>query len=993
VTQELALKARAARMDGKTAESLSLAMAAVKQEESINALLELGYAANETRNWDEAEKAWKRLTELVPERLGPWDRLVTVYLDSNRPAAAISCIEAAKLRFPDFLAFDLIYLRCLDALGRSQEGDDLAAELEGKLEDTPDGARHIITLARRYQTLGRRGRALELFKRAAAVAPDWVDPLVYLARISTVMGEIDDAEAFWQAVLGMPDGDRFKHEISLFRARQAALQKRYEVAIIEFEQALSVGGEDPGILFELFRFVWSHSQVDTEAVFKRLEKAGGDPIPAKIAGAMMATRAGNIDKAHKLYREAYEIDPNDRRARNALGAFLSNNFASKRAVEYWREVVEKFPTDIDPKIMFMRAVKAASGDPTEISRISRSILATSPSQPEALLQLGQAQIRLGHRAEALEILDRGRRIHPENENFWTNLVNEMLNGDKHSDATELCAAAEQAFDRNSPPEALKLARILLAADQKERARQIARTGLDKAPEFAELRTFMIRLLEQMGRLSEAEPLVYAARKAEPDNLELGRLAAKISAFSRALSSYSHKPAKNDLSPECVFPAITRLRAENLQQESRNTVLQVSSSLGPGGAERQVVYTLLGFDTIEHEFESVDLVVRDLSSINYNFFLDVVEHTGRHVDTTEGDPTSRTLRDALAQGLAMPDHIALLEACGDEIAKLAVPLYAQFVTRRPQVVHLWQDFVNVIGGYAAVLAGVPRIVLSGRSTRPDARRRQRRWLQSGYTNLLSLPGVSMLNNSTAGARDYENWLALEDGSIYTIHNGLDIAQMLKNAESVEAGSIRADLGIPDDAPLIGGVMRFSEEKRPSLFIEIAEELCKLDPSAHCVLIGTGPLAPDAAAMVAATGLESRIHLVGAQRPVEPWMATMSCLVLTSRMEGLPNVLIEAQVLGTPVVSARVGGAPEAIDEGKSGLLFSPDETPAAIASMIAGLVKDQERLEAFGRAASDFTRSRFSIEAMARSTAAHYANSGAQKLVGNADKQGRLRTGR
>jgi glycosyltransferase involved in cell wall biosynthesis len=294
----------------------------------------------------------------------------------------------------------------------------------------------------------------------------------------------------------------------------------------------------------------------------------------------------------------------------------------------------------------------------------------------------------------------------------------------------------------------------------------------------------------------------------------------------------------------------------------------------------------------------------------------------------------------------------------------------FLDRRPDAVHLWQDTVNIAGGLAALMAGVPSIVMATRSTRPDARRRMRRYLEPGYRALLALPHVRMVNNSRNGARDYEDWLDLPERSVGVIHNGFDVDKIRSTADTGEDAVIRQALGIPEGAPVIGGVMRFSEEKRPELFVEAALALAPRLPEAHFVLVGEGPLRAELAARVADRGLAGRIHMPGAKRPIEPWMRMMSLLVLTSRMEGLPNVLIEAQILGVPVAATQVGGVPETMKPGETGIMVDSGD-PAVLADALHGLLSDQARLKAMGAAAGPFAERAFGLDGMIARTIAHY----------------------
>lgn len=113
------------------------------------------------------------------------------------------------------------------------------------------------------------------------------------------------------------------------------------------------------------------------------------------------------------------------------------------------------------------------------------------------------------------------------------------------------------------------------------------------------------------------------------------------------------------------------------------------------------------------------------------------------------------------------------------------------------------------------------------------------------------------------------------------------------------------------------MRFTEEKRPLLWIGAMISVAQQIAGAHFILVGDGPMHPQAQDLVAEHNLEQRIHLVKNTRNIAPWYGLMDLLVLTSRLEGCPNVLLESQSLGVPVITLDVGGAGETVLEGQTG----------------------------------------------------------------------------
>lgn len=113
-------------------------------------------------------------------------------------------------------------------------------------------------------------------------------------------------------------------------------------------------------------------------------------------------------------------------------------------------------------------------------------------------------------------------------------------------------------------------------------------------------------------------------------------------------------------------------------------------------------------------------------------------------------------------------------------------------------------------------------------------------------------------------------------------------------------VRAELGLPDDAVVLGHVGRFAWEKNHEYLVPLFAAVAARDPRWHLVMVGDGPLRADTTERVAAAGLTARVRFTGVRGDVPRLMSSFDVMVLPSRMEGFGLVLVEAQALGTPVV---------------------------------------------------------------------------------------------
>ena len=381
---------------------------------------------------------------------------------------------------------------------------------------------------------------------------------------------------------------------------------------------------------------------------------------------------------------------------------------------------------------------------------------------------------------------------------------------------------------------------------------------------------------------------------------------------------------------------------------------VGGTLGPGGAERQITATLLGLVARGH---------RDVHFLHHSpmhkpndFFLPPLIEAGipfSQVDQIgDSNPIPAVTEEELARRLAPFGDF------GFEIAAYA----REFLVRRPEIVHVWLDHTNVVAGLAALLIGVPRIVLSCRSLSPVHFAFHQPYMRPIYRLLAKFPNVIFLNNSEAGASDYRRWLGITTLKIQVIRNGFDFSTLPRQQELPHLRSeYRRSLGIPADVPVVGVIMRISEEKRPLLWIEIARLVSKKIPNAHFLIVGNGPMR-EQVEKVAQSIFPQKIHFVVQERNAAMALASLDIFLLTSRVEGLPNVLIEAQALGVLPVAIDVGGVKETMIEGKTGLLLKSSDVNSA-AENIVELLTNQEAYRIASSKAREFVRSSFDLDRM------------------------------
>lgn len=149
--------------------------------------------------------------------------------------------------------------------------------------------------------------------------------------------------------------------------------------------------------------------------------------------------------------------------------------------------------------------------------------------------------------------------------------------------------------------------------------------------------------------------------------------------------------------------------------------------------------------------------------------------------------------------------------------------------------------------------------------------------------------------------------------------------------------RAALGVPVGVPLVGAVGEVSWRKGADVFVRLAQRLRALGRDVHLVWVGAdGSAGRTVAADLAASGLRDRVHLVGAQPDPYDWYRAVDILVVPSREDPLPLVVLEALQVGTPVVAAAQGGLPDLLGHGERGRLAPPLDVAALAEQVVAAL---------------------------------------------------------
>lgn len=429
-------------------------------------------------------------------------------------------------------------------------------------------------------------------------------------------------------------------------------------------------------------------------------------------------------------------------------------------------------------------------------------------------------------------------------------------------------------------------------------------------------------------------------------------------------------------------AILHFRDRQVAENSPDkpvSVALVTGSLGPGGAERQLT-RLAGELTRLAEFpeqrpadvlmkpKKVEVLVKQhteppgsTKKQDLDFFLPVLVKAQIPVTEINRLPAISVSHQALPEG-----------SLGRLLEQLPPPVHYGVTRLAPvlraapfDVVSLWQDGTCLFGALAALLAGAPTIHLVFRGLPPNIRKdRFREEYPELYQALAQVPGVVFVSNSRKAAEAYSEWLGIPITRFHILYNGVPDLATDASAADVEKWKAFQE-STTDATETIGGVFRLEPDKRPQLWIKLAALYLKERPQARFVIVGDGRLRENIEALAHELSVTDRLLLVGLSNHVGYWYSQMDASVLLSRYEGLPNVLIEAQLLGVPVISTPAGGAGECFVENETGHLLSdvdhPDlhEACEKVSSMV-DQVRSNEQLRAHSR---NRAQKLFSLDAM------------------------------
>lgn len=346
----------------------------------------------------------------------------------------------------------------------------------------------------------------------------------------------------------------------------------------------------------------------------------------------------------------------------------------------------------------------------------------------------------------------------------------------------------------------------------------------------------------------------------------------------------------------------------------------------------------------------------------------------------------------------PNQVAAVEAAGIPVHTVqmrslfdrSIRSELDTLLRRlqPDVVHCHHPRPDIYGGAAAHRTGVPVILTTVHAARVEVDTYAYGSLRAWFGYLWDRYALHHYHDAVVFVSNHARrhmlelpFAPLRHPHISVIHNGLD-PQPYLTAQQAGPAPLISQLRRPG-RPLIGAVGRLVKLKNFECVIEALAALRNEGVVCDLILVGSGPHCGVLQSISERLEVSDQVHFLGYQSDVPGIMAGLDFYVHPALTEGLPLALIEAMLMGRPIVASTAGGIPEIIRHGETGLLFSPSDKTALLENLHQAL-NDKHLCHRLGNAAQEYALRHLTREVMTRAYLDLYnqllASKGRQRAV-------------
>ncbi len=302
---------------------------------------------------------------------------------------------------------------------------------------------------------------------------------------------------------------------------------------------------------------------------------------------------------------------------------------------------------------------------------------------------------------------------------------------------------------------------------------------------------------------------------------------------------------------------------------------------------------------------------------------------------------------------------VLADAGDVAATLR--LLALLRKHRPDIVHFHFYSPFSLLPVVAWASGARGIVFTEHTRQPKRLNPLFRFALRAWDRLvLAALGVRVLAVSEHIRRVLLSNYELAPARVAVLHNGINLERFIPLGDS-ERSAARAELGLPERAPVIVCAAWFRPEKGIDDLLRAAKSVLSVRPDSEFVIVGDGPHEGPLKGLAASLGIASNVRFTGLRSDVERMMGMADIVVIPSVWQE-PAALVssEAMAMERPVVATRVGGLPELVADGVTGHIVEP-RAPEQLAAVLLELLASPGEMERLGRAGRSRVAQLFSMD--------------------------------
>ena len=388
---------------------------------------------------------------------------------------------------------------------------------------------------------------------------------------------------------------------------------------------------------------------------------------------------------------------------------------------------------------------------------------------------------------------------------------------------------------------------------------------------------------------------------------------------------------------------------NKNPDNSGPIIFLSNTLGIGGSEKQLTTLATQLKTDFPERKVIILIADKKSVKNDQNKIQLLENKGIQIFSFDD---GKAIKHNTEIERLIGSVVHLIDDLPNLVMKRRIynliALYHQF---KPSVVQSWQDQCNFLAGITSMVYPITHTILCCRSLPPNqkskAHQRNTNGIKGIYNSFHGCKFIQFNHNSKYGKESYSNYTGINEKDMSYIQNIV----LLPNADYL--GEKRKNF-------VVGGVFRFVPEKRPLYWIEIAEKLLEKNKNLRFVIFGDGPLFQEIDSRIAESLFASNFKLKGFETDLDLIYHEMDLLLHVSEIEGMPNVVLEAQSYAIPVACTPSGGTTEAMMPNETGIVLDDLNQEVMIESLIK-LIGDKKRLTTMATKAKDFIKYNHSSE--------------------------------